>query len=153
VQGLSRLSRYWPGAQAAALSAFAAILCVLLAPATACADCSSAVRPGSGSGRLVAVMDPMIVGIPGAAESPTTLPQMPCNGPSCSRLPSVPRAPAAVFDELPASWAWRAPTAKSFVAGRWLRSSNKDAPLPVRRPIAVFHPPPFPAPLSPASFR
>jgi hypothetical protein len=139
--------RYWRRAQAVALAAFAVILCVLLAPSAARAGCSPSVHSHSDTGRFIAVMDPMIGGTPGAAESPPALPQLPCTGTSCSRLPTVPFVPAAVFDELPDSWVWRAPTANWAVVGPWLHSSSKDALLPMWRAIAVFHPPPFPAPV------
>jgi hypothetical protein len=144
---IRRFSRCWRKSQAVALAAFALVTCALLAPAAARAGCSPRVHSHSNTGRLVAVMDPMIGGTPGAAERPPALPRMPCTGASCSPLPSVPAVPASVFDELPDSWVWRAPTANWAVVGPWLHLFSKDALLPMRQAIAVFHPPPFPAPV------
>ena len=144
---LTRFSRYWRRAQAVALAAFAVILCILLAPAAARAGCSPRVHTHSDTDRLRGVRDPIMSGASGAAERPPALPRMPCSGASCSRLPDAPSVPAAVFDELPDSWVFSAPTAEWNVFDRWLHMSNPDALLPMRRAIAVFHPPRFPAPV------
>ncbi len=105
---LNQSSRYWRRTQAVALAAFAVISFALIAPADAFAGCSPRVHSHSHLGRLVGVMDPLIGGTPRAAERPPARPRMPCTGASCSPLPDVPSVPAAVYDELPGSWVWRA---------------------------------------------
>lgn len=115
----------------------------LFAPGVVRGDCSSHVTYRSASGLLVPLPE-LLIGLNAAAPRPSVpvpSPARPCTGPSCSKAPAAPAAPAVSGERLAQSWALLEgavpPPGRSWTLAR--PRSDQAHPIDSRDPI--FHPP------------
>jgi hypothetical protein len=116
----------------------------LVAPRAAEAGCSHLVKSRADSVGISSLIEPLVGDVAGQLqESPAPASPRPCSGALCSGQPAVPAVPAGALSVQLDSWAWNA------LVSSWglldissILSSHPSDPHPVRRNIAVFHPPP-----------
>jgi prepilin-type processing-associated H-X9-DG protein len=116
---------------------------VLLAPRGAQAGCSHLVTSRTDLRLDSSQMDSMIFGSAGRSESlPAPRPPAHCCGDWCSSRPSVPTNPPRMLGQAVDPWAWCGSNSSLVPVASFFICEAKAPARPVRRTIAVFHPPP-----------